>query len=176
MFRISLVYGSVSGLVVILGLLAGIVVFDGATHTSSEYYGYSVMILALSSIFLGVRRYRDGEKGGVIKFLPAFLLGIGISVVAGIIYCAVWEIYLAATGYQFMDKYIAGVIAAKKAHGAAGAALAKQIAELNAMKVEYANPLFRVPMTFVEIFPVGLVISLLSALVLRNPRVLPARA
>ncbi len=75
-----------------------------------------------------------------------------------------------------MDGYVAAVIAAKKAHGVTGAALAAEIAELNAMKAQYANPLFRLPMTFLEIFPVGLLIALISAAVLRNPRVLPARA
>jgi hypothetical protein len=39
----------------------------------------------------------------------------------------------------------------------------------------YRNPLIRMPMTFLEIFPVGLLISLISAAVLKNPRVLPAK-
>ena len=43
-------------------------------------------------------------------------------------------------------------------------------------KQQYANPLFRVPATFLEIFPVGLLISLISAAVLRNSKILPAQA
>jgi hypothetical protein len=39
----------------------------------------------------------------------------------------------------------------------------------------YSNPLYRLPITFVEMFPVGVLISLISAAVLRNSRVLPAR-
>ena len=39
----------------------------------------------------------------------------------------------------------------------------------------YANPLFRLPTTFVEMFPMGVLISLLSAALLRNSRFLPAR-
>jgi hypothetical protein len=46
---------------------------------------------------------------------------------------------------------------------------------MESFKVQYADPLFRMPMTFMEIFPVGLLISLISAAVLRNPKVLPAR-
>ena len=42
------------------------------------------------------------------------------------------------------------------------------------MKIQYADPLFRLPITFLEIFPVGLLISLISAAILRNPGVLPA--
>ena len=48
-------------------------------------------------------------------------------------------------------------------------------AEMDQFAVQYENPLFRLPMTFAEIFPVGVLVSLVSALVLRNPRVLPAR-
>ena len=40
----------------------------------------------------------------------------------------------------------------------------------------YANPLIRMPITFIEIFPVGLVISLIAAALLRNSRFLPARS
>jgi hypothetical protein len=39
----------------------------------------------------------------------------------------------------------------------------------------YDNPLYRLPMTFAEIFPVGLLVTLVSAVLLRNPRFLPAR-
>ncbi len=176
MLRISLVYGSIAGLVVILVLIAGLTVLSGEHFITTEWFGYLSMIVALSAIFLGIKRYRDTALGGVIRFLPAFALGLGIAVVAGIIYTAVWEIYLAATGYHFMDQYVAGIIASGKARGLSGAALAAQIAQLNAMKAQYADPLFRLPMTFLEIFPVGLLIAPISAAVLRNPRVLPARA
>ena len=176
MLRISLVYGGIAGLVVIAVLLLGITVLKHESFISTEWFGYLTMLVALSMIFLGVKRYRDNEKGGVIRFLPALALGLSIAVVAGVIYVVVWEIYLAASGYHFMDQYVAGLIAAKKAHGMSGPALAAEIAQLETMKTNYANPLFRVPMTFLEIFPVGLIVAVISAAVLRFPRVLPARA
>jgi hypothetical protein len=46
----------------------------------------------------------------------------------------------------------------------------RQMAEI------YRNPMLRIPITFAEIFPVGLLVALVSAALLRNPRVLPARA
>ena len=176
MLRISLVFGGIAGLVVIAVLLAGITVLKHQSFISTEWFGYLTMLVALSMIFLGIKRYRDNELGGVIKFLPALGLGLSIAVVAGVIYVVVWEIYLAATGYHFMDAYVAGIIAAQRAKGLSGAALAAKIAELDALKVQYANPLYRVPMTFMEIFPVGLIVALISAAVLRFPKILPARA
>jgi hypothetical protein len=176
MLRTALVFGSIAGLIVITLILAGLTLAHGKSHFTSYWFGYLVMIVALSMIFVGIKRYRDNELGGVIKFLPAFGLGLAIAAVAGVIYVAVWEGYLAASGYHFMDSYVAGIIASKKAQGLSGAALAAEITELNAMKVQYANPLFRLPMTFLEIFPVGFIIALISAALLRFPRVLPARA
>ena len=59
--------------------------------------------------------------------------------------------------------------------GASAEAIAKLSAEMAEFKVQYANPMFRLPMTFVEIFPVGVLVSLFSAALLRNSRFLPAR-
>ena len=173
--KYALTYGLLSGLVIIATMLVGITMTGQDNFFSSELFGYLVMLVALTFIFVGVKRYRDVERGGVIKFVPALLMGLSIAAVAGLAYVVVWEIYLAATDYKFMDEYIAGILRAREAEGASAAAIAKEAASLEAMRVSYGNPLFRVPMTFLEIFPVGLLVALVSAALLRNPRVMPAR-
>ncbi len=175
MTRIAIVYGVLAGVIVIA---CTILVFNltGIGHAHSEWLGYLIMILALTMIFFGVKRYRDREKGGVIRFLPAFLMGLAIAVVAGIAYVATWEAYIAISGYDFISDYTSAMIAAARAKGVTGAALDAQIAEMKALKVQYADPMFRLPMTFLEIFPVGLIIAIISAAILRNPRAVPARA
>jgi hypothetical protein len=125
-------------------------------------------------IFVGVKRYRDVACGGVIRFGRALVLGIGIAVVAGVIYVIGWELYLALSGRDFMGDYSAAILKTMREEGAAQAAIDAQAAKLRELARMYASPLFRLPMTFVEIFPVGLVVALVSATVLRNPRVLPA--
>ncbi len=141
-----------------------------------EWVGYLIMIVALSMIFVGIKRYRDRELGGVIKFGTAIFLGLGITLVASVIYVAVWEVNLELTDHAFIDQYTESIIAGKQAEGVEGAELEALTAEMATLKQRYANPLFRVPMTFLEIFPVGLLISLLAAAVLRNSRFLPAAA
>jgi hypothetical protein len=173
MIRTALIFGSISGLIIITGIL---LTFLLPNAHGSVWLGYLIMIVALSMILFGVKRYRDSELGGVIKFLPALGLGLAIAIVAGIIYVLVWEFYLYVTHYTFMDHYTAAILAQKKAAGLSGAALQAEIAQLNAMKAQYANPIIRMGMTFIEIFPVGVLIALISAALLRNPKVLPARA
>ena len=129
----------------------------------------------MSFIFVGVKRYRDIERGGVIRFFPALGLALLIALIATIAYTLIWEMYLAATHYRFMDDYIAAMIRDSRAQGASAAEIARQVAEMDEMRASYANPLFRIPMTFLEIFPVGFLIALISAALLRNPRLLPAR-
>lgn len=175
MTRIILTYGLISGLVVITGIIGTIVAAGDAPH-ASPLVGYLIMLVALSAILVGVKQHRDQSLGGVIRFLPALAVGLGISAVAGVAYVLVWEAYLALTDYRFMEDYAREVLAAKQAAGVSGAAYARAAAEMDTLKAQYANPLFRMPMTFLEIFPVGLLVSLASAALLRNPRFLPARS
>ena len=174
MTRIIFTYGLIAGLVVITGMIGTIVASGG--HHGSVLLGTLIMLVALSSILIGVKQYRDQTLGGVIRFWPALSMGLAIAGVAGLAYVAVWEIYLAVTNYAFMDGYVAETLAAKRAAGVTGEAYAKAAAQMETMRVQYANPLFRLPMTFVEIFPVGLLIAVVSAALLRNPKFLPARA
>jgi hypothetical protein len=172
MVRYSLIYGGIAGVITIALIMLTILTGVG---NHSVALGYLIMLVVLSLIFVGVKRYRDVEKGGTIRFLPALGLGLAIAVVAAIAYVLVWEAYLASTGYTFMDEYVAGAIADLRARG--GPEAAAQIAELETMTESYNNnPLFRFGITFVEIFPVGLLVAVVSAALLRNPRVLPAKA
>lgn len=172
MKRIILVFGAISGVVAIGSMILSLALAgDG---TGSVWLGYLVMIVALSLIFLGIKRYRDQELGGVIRFGTAMLLGLGITLVASLIYVAVWEVNLAMTDYAFIEDYAQSVLANKEAEGLAGAALEAEVASMETFKTRYANPLFRMPMTFLEIFPVGLIISLISAGLLKNDKFAPA--
>lgn len=172
--RYSILYGALAGSVIIATLLVGIGFADHLKFLGTEWFGYLLMLIALTFLFVGMKRYRDVERGGILGFGAGLALGLGIALVAGIVYVIVWEIYLAATHYRFMDEYVAGILRRRRAEGLSGAALARETARLEAMRVGYRNPLVRIPMTFLEIFPVGVVVALVSAALLRNPKFLRA--
>ncbi len=176
MLRTILSYGLVAGLVV-GGFLSAFVVLTGDRIPASwgMLIGYLSMLVALSAVFIAIKRHRDDDLGGVIHFLPAFGLGLAISFVAGIVYALAWEATLAFTGMDFAGTYARHMIEQQKAKGLDGEALAKLVAEMDKFKSDYANPLHRLPMTFAEIFPVGVLVSLVSAALLRSPRFLPVR-
>jgi hypothetical protein len=133
------------------------------------------MLIALSAVFVGIKRHRDVNRGGVIGFWRAFGIGLGVSFIAGVFYVVAWEAVQTMTHMDFATSYAKAIIASEQAKGASAEALAKLSAEMAAFKVQYADPMFRPPMTFVELFPVGVLVSLVSAGLLRNSRVLPAR-
>ncbi len=103
-------------------------------------------------------------------------MGLGISAVACLLYVIGWEISLAYSDMDFIAWYSNSMIEGAKAKGASPEEIARVTAEAKSFAEFYAKPLMRMPMTFLEMFPVGLLVSLISAAVLRNSRILPARA
>jgi hypothetical protein len=154
--RYALIYGLIAGMVIMLVILGGSALAPNSAVFQTVWFGYLVMFVAMTFLFVGVKRYRDVEKGGVIRFLPALGMGLAIGLVAVIAYVVIWEIYLAATHYAFIDSYFS----------------APEMAELRAW---YSNPLNRVFATAQELAPVALIMAVASAALLRNPRLLPAR-
>ncbi|MDG2520432.1 DUF4199 domain-containing protein [Caulobacter segnis] len=174
MTRIIIIYGLVAGLIIISGIIATVAAGGDQPH-GNVWLGYLIMLLGMAAVFIGVKQHRDRTLGGVIRFLPALGVGLAISVIASLAYVAVWEVYLAATDYVFMDRYVAATLAQRRAEGLSGEAYGRLEAQLSGMAQAYRSPLYRMPVTFAEIFPVGLLVSIVSAVLLRNSRVLPAR-
>lgn len=176
MIRKIFSYGAIAGLVVGLPLFAITVAMKGQTLEYGVVLGYLTMLVALSLVFVAIKRRRDVDLGGVIRFWPALGLGVAISAVASVFYVLAWEAALAVTGMDFAGDYANILIEQQRAQGVSGEALAQFIAGMEEFKAQYANPLYRVPMTLAEILPVGLLVSLVSAGLLRNSGFMPQRS
>ena len=175
MLRNILTFGVVAGLIVGVPLSVMTLTMGPQPSATGMAIGYLTMLIALSTVFVAIKRRRDIELGGVIRFLPAFGYGLAISAVAGLVYVMAWEASVAMSGSDFADVYARMMIEQQRAAGVSGAALDAYAAKMEAFKAQYARPLFRLPMTFAEIFPVGVLVSLVSAAMLRNPRFLAPR-
>ncbi|HMM65681.1 MAG TPA: DUF4199 domain-containing protein [Dokdonella sp.] len=176
MFKTILKYGVIAGLIVGIPLSVMCVAMkDEPPATWGMVVGYLTMLIAFTTIFIAIKRQRDIERGGVIRFWPALGIGLGISFVASIIYVLAWEAALAITQVDFGATYTNLLIEQEKAKGVSAEALEKFTAEMREFAIQYANPMFRMPMTFAEIFPVGVLVSLISAALLRNSGFLPLR-
>ncbi len=172
--RYPIVYGGLAGLIIV-ALSTAAVMAGFLGHSSSPLFGYLVMLAGLTMIFVGMKRYRDVEMGGVIRFGRALAVGLGIGLVAAIIYAAAFELYVAATGFDFTAWFSEVRQRELLAEGAAPAAIEAEMAALREFGETYRNPLIRIPFHFVEIGPVCILVALVSAAILRDPRALPAR-
>src|SRR5690349_19857432 len=92
MKRIVLIFGLIGG-VIVTSLMLLMLPETKEDFKSGEIIGYSTMLIALSSIFFAIKLHRDKNLGGSITFGKGFLLGLYITLVAGVIYSIGWEIY-----------------------------------------------------------------------------------
>jgi predicted permease len=170
MKKTVLICGLIAGLIS-TSLFIGLMLLGKAGDDQFKHgmiYGYTLMILAFSFIFVGTKITRDKYNGGGISFGKAFRVGLYITLIASTIYVIVWLIDYYVFIPDFADKYGAHVLESMRASGATQAEIARQGAANSKFSEMYKNPLFNALITYSEIVPVGLIVSLISAWTLRR--------
>jgi len=165
----NLVFGAIAGIIIATFMVFSIMLcYNKSDFEGNVVVGYAAMIIAFSFIFLGIRNYRNKYSNGVISFGKAFRIGLYITLIASTIYVLVWLIDFYLFVPDFMEKYTSHVLRQAAKSGATAAELTKKTAELNNYRELYKNPLMIILLTYVEVLPVGLIISLISALLLKR--------
>ena len=160
-------YGIVAG-VILAALMFLMIPFVDQIGDMGIVLGYTTMVLGFMMIFFGIRAYRDGVGGGKVTFARAFLIGLAITAIGSFCYVGAWEVMSRKYMPDFAEKYSARILAKARAEGMADAELLAKQKELEEFAKSYKNPLFRVPMTLLEPLPVGLILSLVAAGMLRR--------
>lgn len=173
MKRIVLVFGLFSGLVVAIIMSISMMTmyknpeFEGGTR--AMIVGYLSMLIAFSLIYVGVKNYRDKKGNGFVSFGRAFSIGLLIALIGSTIYVIAWALLYNFYMPDFADRYGAQMM--KQAAAAGNAVEMKQkAAEVEQFKQLYKSPLFFALMTYAEILPVGILVSLITALILKRKR------
>ena len=151
-------------------------VFDGCTlpfldkigFDKGEIVGYTTMILAFMLVFFGIRSYRENVSGGQITFGRAFAVGILITVVACVCYVVAWEILYFKFIPDFVDKYASYMVEKVRTSGASQQVIDAKLQEMKSFKAMYDNPFINAAITLLEPLPVGLLVTLISAAILRK--------
>lgn len=175
MTKIVLVFGVISGVIAggLMWLLMGSVNSASIDFDNGMLWGYATMIIALSLVFFGIKSYRD-NNGGRISFLKGLQVGILISLISSVCYAACWEIYYPKIGDEFMQKYTAYYLDKMKTDGASEAEIEKARVDGEQFMELYKNFFVRFGMSLMEILPVGIVVTLISAALLRKREILSA--
>ena len=129
----------------------------------NDVLGYAAMVVVFSLVYFGVRNYRNKQLDGIISFGKAFKIGALIVLVASTLYVIVGLSYYHLFVPDFMDKYVQYVL-----RHTSEANLAAKTQEMAEFKEMYKNPAFAILITYSEVLPVGLVVALVSAFILRR--------
>jgi hypothetical protein len=171
MKKITLSYGLIAG-VIISGLMAiTMPLFTNKvlSYSGSEVLGYVSILLSLSTIFIAVKTFRDKFNEGKVTFGKAFLIGLYISLIAGALYALTFMIIDAFSATPFIEIYRDIKVETMKAEGLSDAIIKAKMAEMEPFFEMYKNPLVKFLMTMmVEYVPVGLIVSLVTALILKK--------
>ena len=168
--------------ILIYGLIAGALVSTFMIYTvnnmshcegsvdynTSMLVGYASMLIAFSLVFVGIRNYRDKYNGGVISFGKAFKMGTLMVLVASTVYVIAWLIDYSFFIPDFLEKYSAHMLEELKSSGASASEIEAQKTEMAWFAEQYKNPFFNALMTYMEILPVGLLVTLISSLILKR--------
>ncbi len=164
--KIALKYGLISGALIVASWFITIGWDENPDFAFSEVIGYAIMLAALTAVFLGIKRIRDEQ--GSLSFKTAFLNGLGITTVASIIYVVGWMIYMPTFAPDFIDKYQASQVELIENSEASDVEKTKEIEEMTEWMESYRKPHIMAAMTFTEIFPIGLLVTLISSLILKR--------
>ena len=171
MKKIVLTFGLISGVIASVLMLGTMAFVDKIGFDRGVILGYTAIVLSFLLVFFGIRSYRENVGGGYISFGRAFSVGILIALISSVIYVITWEFEYRNWFYDFPEKYSNYMIETARAAGTSPAEIARQTEEMNNMWALYrSNPLVRAAFTFIEPFPVGLLITLISAAILRKRR------
>ncbi|MCU0647997.1 MAG: DUF4199 domain-containing protein [Gemmatimonadaceae bacterium] len=162
MRRIVWTFGLIAG-GIMAAMMAVTIPFSEQIGDAGEIVGYTTMILAFVMVYAGIKQYRDTVAGGTIRFGKAFTVGLLITLVASACYVATWEIIYYTAMPDFAEKYSARIIERERAKGASEAAIEAKRREMAEFAENYKDPFINVAYTFLEVFPVGLVVVLVSA-------------
>ena len=170
MKKTVLTFGLISGFIMIAMMTITLLLSDRIGFGHNLVLGYTILVLGSLLIFFGIRSYRENIGNGQISFGRAFAVGILITVVASVCYVVCWEIIYFNFMPDFADKYAAYIVEQARASGATQQVIDAKLAEMKGLKALLDNPIYNGLMTFAEPFPIGLLVTLVSAAILRTKR------
>lgn len=171
MKRIVITFGLISGGVAALMMFATMPLAKRMSYEALTVIGYTIFVACFLMVFFGIRSYRDNVGGGTITFGRAFKVGILITLISCAIYIVSWEFISHRFLPTFFEDYLNHMVEEMRAAGATPDALNQQIQENEQFKQWYRNPFIRYAMTLMEAFPVGLLMTLISSLILKRKTV-----
>ncbi|ACU04494.1 DUF4199 domain-containing protein [Pedobacter heparinus] len=157
------IFGLIIGGILAANMVAMVQMVYSGKFKGNDFVGYAALVVIFSIIFFGIRNYKNKQNAGLISFGKAFKIGTLIAFIGSTVYVVVWLFYYYLFVPDFMDVYTSCVL--RESTPADLPAKTQQMADFKEM---YKNPLFVVLITYSEVFPIGLIVALISGLILKK--------
>ena len=168
MKQIVLTFGLLSGAVAAAMMFLTLPFAERIGFDRSVIVGYTTIVISMLFVYFGVRSYRDNVLGGRMTFGRGFQAGLLIAVVSSVCYVVAWLVMYYGFMPDFADQYGAYLVEKARAGGGSQAEIDEAIRQADQAKAMLANPLINAGVAFTEPLPVGLLVALISAAVLKR--------
>ena len=167
-------FGFISGGISVALMFLTFVLLRGPwLFESGAYVGYAGMVLSFAVIYVGVRLYREQVGHGSVSFGKALQAGLLMALISCCCYALAWVCINHFFYPSFADDYLQHTMDRLRLSGASEAVLQQKMKMMEEYKSMTANPFLNALITFVEPLPVGFIVALLSAAILRKKAAKP---
>ncbi|WP_298419303.1 DUF4199 domain-containing protein [uncultured Kordia sp.] len=142
---------------------------QGLSFKTQKIVGYATMVASLSFVYFGIKHYRDHELNGEISFKTAFIVGALISIFTAIGFGLIDVIYITKINPEFSEQYLAynyDLLDARTDLSLEDIKFEKL--SLQKQSEAFENPIVVFFIMTMMVFVIGVIISLLSALLLHK--------
>ena len=179
MTRIVLTFGLIGGLIIaaLMWTTAALTERDAIKFESLQFAGYASMLIALTMVFFGIKSYRDNVGKGSITFWKGVQVGFLISLIASVLYWAgAFSYGIVNPNFEthFIQKFTELKVNKPAEQGASKDQIEQGKAEVEMMENLFKNPVLFFLVCLMEMLPVGIVVTLISAALMRRREILPA--
>jgi hypothetical protein len=161
-----LIFGLIPGVIwIVVMILVANAMYTNPDLETNDYLGFALMLVVFSLIFFGIRDYRNKKLGGFISFWKAVKTGVLMALVATAAYVGIWLFYYYLFAPDFLDVFSEFVLNATPP-----SELDATTKYLDNIRKWYNNPFGVALITALEVLPIGLIVTLISAVILKKKK------
>jgi hypothetical protein len=163
MKKIILKYSLISGSIFLISMIITGVFKTKMGNGWDEIIGFTALILSFAMVYPAMLSYRNSLPDQKIKFLQSLKIGLIITIISCIVYVIGWLVIYYTLIPNYWDRYAAITAEKMRHHGDSAADIKKETESI----LQYKKPYLNAMEAFLETFPIGVLISLISATIVR---------
>lgn len=160
-------YGVYSSLTLVILFVIQFSFESNMSYSTSEVFGYISIVLALLFVYFAIKHFRDSINKGSVSFGKALLIGILVSLIAGLTFGIINYIYVEVINPEFMTEYYDQMVEKAKST-LTDAEFQVKLKQMKSEKELFSNPFVSSLIMSATVLIIGFIISLISGLILQR--------